>query len=59
VHQAVSKKRPKSPKLDIPFIWQKKHFYIKIIFSGWLTGTPVNFGGITGRAQAVILKLIF
>jgi hypothetical protein len=24
-----------------------------------VTGTPVNFGGMTGRALAVILKLIF
>jgi hypothetical protein len=37
----------------------KKYFYIKIIFSGCVIGTPVNFGGMTGRALAVILKLIF
>jgi hypothetical protein len=34
-------------------------FYIKIIFSGCVIGTPVNFGGMTGRALAVILKLNF
>jgi hypothetical protein len=34
-------------------------FYIKIIFSDWVTGTPVNFSGMTGRALAVILKLNF
>jgi hypothetical protein len=26
---------------------QKNIFYIKIIFSDWVTGTPVNFGGMT------------
>jgi hypothetical protein len=31
--------------LDIPFIWKKKYFYIKIIFSGCVIGTPVNFVG--------------
>jgi hypothetical protein len=30
----------------------KKIFYIKIILSDWVTGTPVNFGGMTGRALA-------
>jgi hypothetical protein len=34
-------------------------FYIKIIFSGCVIGTPVNFGGMAGRALAVILKLNF
>jgi hypothetical protein len=29
------------------------------IFSGCVIGTPVNFGGMTGRAIAVILKLNF
>jgi hypothetical protein len=43
----------------IYFNVQKKIFYIKIIFSDWVTGTPVNFGGMTGRALAVILKLNF
>jgi hypothetical protein len=35
-------------------------FYIKIIFSGCVIGTPVNFGGMTGRALAVIkfLKIV-
>jgi hypothetical protein len=37
----------------------KKHFYIKIIFSGCVIGKPVNFGGMTGRALAVILKINF
>jgi hypothetical protein len=36
---------------------QKTLFYIKIILSDWVTGTPVNFGGMTGTALAVILKL--
>jgi hypothetical protein len=34
-------------------------FYIKIIFSDCVIGTPANFGGMTGRALAVILKLNF
>jgi hypothetical protein len=38
---------------------QKNIFYIKIIFSDWVTGIPVNFCGMTGRALAVILKLNF
>jgi hypothetical protein len=29
------------------------------IFSGCVIGTPVNFGGMTGKALAVILKLNF
>jgi hypothetical protein len=37
----------------------KNYFYITIIFSGCVIGTPVNFGGMTGRALGVILKLIF
>jgi hypothetical protein len=28
-------------------------------YSDWDIGTPVNLGGMTGRALAVILKLIF
>jgi hypothetical protein len=36
---------------------ENKLFYIKIIFSDWVTGTPVNFCGMTGRALAVIWKL--
>jgi hypothetical protein len=43
----------------ICFNVHKKYFYIKIIFSGCVIGTPVNFGGMTGRALAVILKLNF
>jgi hypothetical protein len=35
----------------------KIYFYIKIIVSGCVIGTPVNFGGMTVRALAVILKL--
>jgi hypothetical protein len=38
---------------------KKKYFYIKIIFSGCVIGTPVNFSRMTGRALAVNLKLIF
>jgi hypothetical protein len=34
-------------------------FYIKIIFSDWVTGTTVNFSGMIGRALAVNLKLNF
>jgi hypothetical protein len=45
--------------LDIPFIWQKKYFYIKNIFPGCVIGIAVNFGGMTGRALAVNLKLNF
>jgi hypothetical protein len=41
------------------FKMAKKYFYIKIIFSGCVIGTPVNVGGMTGRALAVILKLKF
>jgi hypothetical protein len=37
----------------------KNYFYIKIIFLGCVTGTPVNFSGMTGRAQAVVLKINF
>jgi hypothetical protein len=37
----------------------KKYFYIKNIFSGCVIGTPVNFGGMTGRALAVIYKIKF
>jgi hypothetical protein len=40
-------------------MFKKIIFYIKIIFSDWVTGTPVNFNGMTGRALAVILKLNF
>jgi hypothetical protein len=34
----------------------KKYFYIKIIFLGCVIGTPVHFGGMIGRGQAIILK---
>jgi hypothetical protein len=30
----------------------QKYFYIKIILSGCVIGTPVNFGGMTGGALA-------
>jgi hypothetical protein len=43
----------------IYFNVQKNLFYIKIIFSGCVICTPVNSGGMTGRALAVILKLNF
>jgi hypothetical protein len=33
---------------------QKDVFYIKTIFSDSVIGTPLNFGGMTGRALAVI-----
>jgi hypothetical protein len=36
--------------LFIYFNVQKKIFYIKIIFSDWVTDTSVNFSGMTGRA---------
>jgi hypothetical protein len=32
-------------------------FLIKIILLSCVIGTPVNFGGMTGSALAVILKL--
>jgi hypothetical protein len=35
---------------------KKKLLYIKIIFLGWVIGTPLHFGGMTVRGQAVILK---
>jgi hypothetical protein len=50
------KKPTQIPNAGHPIYITKNYFYIKIIFSGCVTGTPVNFGGITGRAQAVILK---
>jgi hypothetical protein len=46
-------------KRIIYFNVQKNIFYIKIIFSDWVIGIPVNFGGLTGRALAVNLKLNF
>jgi hypothetical protein len=33
--------------------------YVKIIFSGLVIGTPVHFGGMTGRGRAIILKFNF
>jgi hypothetical protein len=47
------------PKIFIYFNVQFFLVYIKIIFSDWVTGTPVNFDGMTGRALAVILKVNF
>jgi hypothetical protein len=35
------------------------YFTLKIIFSDSVIGTPVNFGGMTGKALAVILNLNF
>jgi hypothetical protein len=38
---------------------KKQLLYIKIIFSDWVIGTPVHFGGMTDRGRAVILKFNF
>jgi hypothetical protein len=38
------------------FIRPKNYIYIKKKFLGCVIGTPVNFGGMTGRALAVFLN---
>jgi hypothetical protein len=38
---------------------KKKLFNINFVFSGCVIGTPVYFGGMTGRGRAVILKFNF
>jgi hypothetical protein len=40
---------------NINLVGKKKYFYIKIIFLGCVIGTPVNFGGMTGKALKLIL----
>jgi hypothetical protein len=57
--QGVPSKSDQLFATSIYFNVQKYLFYYKIIFSDWVTGTPVNFGGMTGKAQVVILKLNF
>jgi hypothetical protein len=40
-------------------MFKKMYFTLKLFSQDSVIGTPVNFGGMTGRALAVILKLNF